>query len=75
MSCGVGCRLGLDPTLLGLWHSLAATALIRPLAQKLPYATGDSYKEEKNSHHPQLSDDNDSIELYLSSALLGNSEG
>ena len=31
-SCGVGCRCGLDLTLLWLWHRLAATALICLLA-------------------------------------------
>ena len=29
---GVGCRHGSDPSLLWLWHRLAATAPIRPLA-------------------------------------------
>ena len=32
VSCGVGRRLGSDPTLLWLWCRLAAVALIRPLA-------------------------------------------
>ena len=32
MSCGVGPRGGLDPTLLWLWCGLAAIALIGPLA-------------------------------------------
>ena len=36
VSCGVGCRCGLDPTLL--WRRLAATTLIRPLAWEPPYA-------------------------------------
>ena len=40
MSYGVGCRRGLDPTLLWLWYRLAATAPIRPLAWEPPYATG-----------------------------------
>ena len=40
MSCGVGCRGGLDPTLLWLWHRLAAIAPIRPLAWELMYAAG-----------------------------------
>ena len=40
MSCSLGCRLGLDPTLLWLWHRLAATALIRPQAWKPPYTKG-----------------------------------
>ena len=38
MSCDVGCRHGLDPVLLWLWCRPAATALIRPLAWKPPYA-------------------------------------
>ena len=44
MSCGVGCRCGLDPVLLGLWHRLEATAPIRPLAWEPPYATGAALK-------------------------------
>ena len=40
MSCGVGRRLDSDPVLLWLWHKLAATALIQPLAWEPPYATG-----------------------------------
>ena len=40
MSCGVGFRGSLDPTLLWLWHRLAATAPIRPLAWESPYAVG-----------------------------------
>ena len=45
MSCGVGCRGGLDPTLL-LWlkRRLAATALIGCIAWELPYATGAALK-------------------------------
>ena len=38
MSCGVGCRRGLDPMLLWLWRRLAAIAPIRPLAWEPPYA-------------------------------------
>ena len=48
MSCGVGCRHSSDLVLLWLWHRLAATALIRPLAWKLPYATGVALKRQKN---------------------------
>ena len=47
MSCGVGHRLGSDPTLLWLWWSPAATALIRPLALELPYAEGAALKSKK----------------------------
>ena len=39
MSCGVGQRRGLDPRLLWLWHRLAATAPLRPLAWEPLYAT------------------------------------
>ena len=40
VSCGVGCRLGSDPTLLWLWRRPVATAPIQPLAWEPPYATG-----------------------------------
>ena len=48
MSCGVGHRRGLDPTLLWLWHSLAATTLIRPLAWEPPYAARAAQEMAKN---------------------------
>ena len=51
MSCGVGRRRSLDPTLLWLWHRLAATALMRPLAWEPPYATGAAL--EKTHTHTQ----------------------
>ena len=38
MSCGVGCRRGLDPVWLWLWGRLASVAPIRPLAWEPPYA-------------------------------------
>ena len=38
MSCGVGQRCGLDPTLLWLWYCPAATVPIGPLAWEPPYA-------------------------------------
>ena len=47
MSCGVGCRLGLDPALLRLWCRLAATALIHPLAREPPYAADVALKRQK----------------------------
>ena len=40
MSCRVGYRRGLDPTLLWLWCRPVATASIRPLAWETPYAAG-----------------------------------
>ena len=45
VSCGVGCRLGLDPALLWLWCRPAAAALIRPLAWEPPYAMGAAPKK------------------------------
>ena len=47
VSCGVGCRVGSDPTLLWLWLRLEATAPIRPLAWKSPYATGAALEKAK----------------------------
>ena len=40
MSCGVGHRLGSGLALLWFWRRPAATAPIRPLAWKPPYAEG-----------------------------------
>ena len=51
MSCDVGRRRSSDPLLLRLWLWLAATALIRPLAQEPPYAAGvvlEKTKKKKN---------------------------
>ena len=50
MSCGVGCRRGLDPTLLWLWRGLAATAPIRPLAWEPPYAMGVALEKTKQTN-------------------------
>ena len=47
MSCGVGCRYGLELELLWLWCGLVAVALIRPLAWKPPYAVGAAIKIQK----------------------------
>ena len=53
MSCGVGCRRSLVPTLLWLWARQAAVALIRPLAWKPPHASGaalEKNQKKKKSH-------------------------
>jgi len=53
MSCGVGCRRGLDPALLWLWRRQAATAPIGPLAWEPPYAAGaaqEMAKIQKNTN-------------------------
>jgi len=47
VSCGGGHRGSSDPTLLWLWHRLAATALIGPLAWEPPYATGAGLEKDK----------------------------
>ena len=47
LSCGVGCRHGLDPTLLWIWCGPAAVAPIRPLSWELSYALGAALKKTK----------------------------
>ena len=47
MICGGARRRGLDLGLLRLLHRPAATAPIRPLACKPPYATGATLKRQK----------------------------
>ena len=47
MSCGVGCRYGLDLVLLWLWYRAAAAVLIQPLAWELPYAAGAALKKDQ----------------------------
>ena len=47
MSCGVDLGHGSDPESLWLWYRLAAAALIRLLACKLPYAAGAALKTKK----------------------------
>ena len=49
MSCGVGHRRGLDPTLLWLWCRPAAAALIGPLAWEPPYAVGVALRKQKKT--------------------------
>ena len=48
MSCGVGCRRGLDPALLWLWRGRVAAAPIGLLAWEPPYAAGEALK--KHTH-------------------------
>ena len=57
MSFSVGYRHGLYPTLLWLWHRLAAVAQIPPLVWELPYAMGaalKSKKKKKKKKSPKL---------------------
>ena len=53
VSCGVGCRRGLDPMLLWLWHRPVATALIRPLAWEPPYAVEAAQEMAKRQKEKQ----------------------
>ena len=53
MSCGVGCRLSLDPGLLWLWCRLTAATLIGFLAWEPAYAAGAALKSKKNKTKPE----------------------
>ena len=51
VSCGVGHRCGLSPTLLWLWCRPPAAAPIRPLAWEPPYAAHAALKKRKRESH------------------------
>ena len=55
MSCGVGCRRGLDPALLWLWRRLAAIAPIQPLAWEPPCAVGAALEKAKSKKKKSFS--------------------
>ena len=67
MSCGVGCRHGLDPVLLWRWCRLEATAPIEPLAWEPPYATGVALKRHTKKDQKKKSQD-----FHSCSYVLGN---
>ena len=54
MNCGVGLQRGLDPALLWLWHRLAATAPISPLAWEPPCAAGAALEKGKKTKKKKL---------------------
>ena len=54
VSCGVGHRCGLDPTLLWLCCRPASVILIRPLAWELPYAVCSALKQKKKKIIPKV---------------------
>ena len=58
MSCGVGCRRGLDPVLLWLWLRLVATAPIQPLAWEPPYAAGVAQRNSKKTKKKKNNNNN-----------------
>ena len=53
VSCGVGCRFGLDLALLWLWQRSAAVAPIRPLVWEPPCAVGAALKRQKTKQTNQ----------------------
>ena len=53
MSCGVGCRHGLDPALLWLWRRPVAVAPIGPLAWESPYAARAAQELAKRQQQQQ----------------------
>ena len=54
MSCGIGHRCGLDPTLLWLWSRPAAAAPFPLLAWELPYAVGVALKSKKKKKEKEI---------------------
>ena len=54
VSCGIGCRCGLDLMLLWLWRRPAVIALIRPLGWEPPYASDVAPKSKKRSDYSGL---------------------
>ena len=67
MSCGAGCRCGLDPTWLWLWRRPAATAPIGPLAGEPPGDMGVALKSEKKKKKPvfQLKAEYPFVKLFM----------
>ena len=54
MSCGVGRRHGLDPTLLWLWHRW-----VRPLSWEHPYAMGAALEKTKKKKEEEEEEESD----------------
>ena len=65
MSCGVGRRHDLDLAWLWLWHRLAATAAIRPLAWEPPYAAAAAQKIAKKTKKKKRREKDATIEEIL----------
>ena len=65
MSCGVGQRCSLDLVLLWLWCRPVATAPIRSLAWKLPYAASAALKKEGREKEGGGKDQGIMIKLHL----------
>ena len=54
MSCGVGCRCGLDPPLLWLWCKVAAVALIWPLTWELLHTANAALKSKERKKRKRI---------------------
>ena len=74
MSCGVGCRMRLDPKLLWLWYRLGAIAPIRPLAWELPYATGAALKRQEKKKKREREREIELGKFSIGSFLSGTTE-
>ena len=76
MSCGLGSRRGLDPTLLWLWRRPVATAPIGPLAWEHSYAVVAVLKktkkkeERKKERNKQTNHHHDGMEQYFIKGLF-----
>ena len=58
VSCGVGCRCGLDLVLLWLWCRPAAAAPIQPLAWEPTYAASSALKKTKKTKNKKTKNPN-----------------
>ena len=56
VSCGVGCKHGLDLALLWLWYRFTTTAPIRPLAWEPPYAMDVAIERQKDKQKQKTID-------------------
>ena len=72
MSYGVSHRFSSDLVLLWLWHSLAAVALIQPLAWELPCPMI-LKRQQQQQQNPEASSEN-VINFLYKSKLLSKAE-
>ena len=72
MSCGVGCRCGLDLVWLWLWPA-AIALIIQPLAWELPYTTDVSPETNKPKQKTTLSEQR-RTNRFLSDPQIGGED-
>ena len=70
LSCGVGCRHGLDPELLWLWRRSSAVARIQPLGWEPPYATMCGPKKEKKERKEKEKKCKKILSLFINYKML-----